>query len=71
MGITGSEKIRGLGWIWHRPKVTLRIGQPFYFPEMGHSLSKEQLLELTDTIMKHIAELLPEKYQGQYSEREV
>jgi 1-acyl-sn-glycerol-3-phosphate acyltransferase len=71
VSITGSERMRGLGWIWHRPGVTLKIGQPFYLPEMGHSLSKEQLSELTDNIMKHIAELLPEKYQGQYSEREV
>jgi 1-acyl-sn-glycerol-3-phosphate acyltransferase len=69
-GITGSERVRGMGWIWHRPKVTLTIGRPFYLPEIGHSLSKEQLLELTNQIMKHIAELLPENYKGQYSERE-
>ncbi len=70
IGITGTERIRGLGWIWFRPKITLNIGQIFKLPEMGHSLNKEQLSELTNIIMKHISELLPENYQGEYPIRE-
>jgi 1-acyl-sn-glycerol-3-phosphate acyltransferase len=66
VGITGSEKIRGLSWLWHRPKVVLNIGQPFHLPVRGHSLKKEQLEEFTDMIMDNIAGLLPEKYQGKY-----
>jgi 1-acyl-sn-glycerol-3-phosphate acyltransferase len=66
VGITGSEKIRGLSWLWHRPKVILNVGQPFLLPDRGPSLKKEQLEELTDIIMNHIAGLLPEQYQGNY-----
>jgi 1-acyl-sn-glycerol-3-phosphate acyltransferase len=67
VGITGSEAIRGFGWIWRRQKVTLTIGRPFYLPDAGHDLKKEQLPELTGFIMRNIAELLPEKQRGKYS----
>ncbi len=70
VGITGSETVHGVGWVWHRPKLAINIGQTFYLPDVGHSLSREQLTELTDIIMKHISELLPEKYQGEYARRE-
>jgi len=70
VGIAGSETILGLGWIWHRPKLTLNIGQPFNLPDVGHGLSREELMQFTDIIMQHISELLPEKYQGQYARRE-
>ena len=68
VGIIGSEKIRGgVGWIWHRPRVTLVIGQPFYLPVLEHGMKKGQLGESTEIIMKQIARLLPEKYRGGYS----
>jgi len=66
VGITGTERIRGLGWILRRPKVTLNIGQAFYLPRAGKSLTKRQLSEYTDVIMHNIAELLPEAYRGDY-----
>ncbi len=67
VAITGSEKIRGKEWLFHRSQVTITIGEPFFLPEIGHTLKKEQLSELTDYIMGRIAALLPEKFQGQYS----
>jgi 1-acyl-sn-glycerol-3-phosphate acyltransferase len=70
IGITGTEKIKGLGWIWSRPKISFVVGQPFELPDYGKALKKEQLNEYTDIIMYHIAELLPKKYQGQYTIRE-
>jgi 1-acyl-sn-glycerol-3-phosphate acyltransferase len=69
VGITGTEKIRGLSWIWRRPKINIVIGKPFQLPENQHPLTREKLAENTDLIMRHIAELLPEKYQGQYPVR--
>jgi 1-acyl-sn-glycerol-3-phosphate acyltransferase len=66
VGITGSEKIHGVGWIWHRPEIHFVIGNPFQLPESGDALTRERLTEYTELIMKHIAELLPEKYRGQY-----
>jgi 1-acyl-sn-glycerol-3-phosphate acyltransferase len=66
VGITGSEMMRGFDWIWRRPRVTIVIGRPFYLPETGHALTKTRLSEYTGIIMQHIAELLPEKYRGEY-----
>jgi 1-acyl-sn-glycerol-3-phosphate acyltransferase len=67
IGITGSEKIRGLGWIWHRPELNLVIGKPFYLPENRKGPNREQLAQNTDIIMGNIAELLSEQYQGEYA----
>lgn len=70
VGITGSERIRGISWVLRRPKVTLNIGRTFDLPNRGYSLTREQLMELTGIIMNHISELLPEKYHGEYAIRE-
>ena len=67
VAITGSEKIRGKEWLFHRPSVIINIGEPFTLPDLGHTLKKEQLVELTDIIMSRIAVLLPEKNRGQYT----
>ncbi len=67
VSITGSERIRGKEWLFHRPHVVVTIGEPFYLPEIGHTLRKDQLKELTEIIMGKISVLLPEKYKGQYS----
>lgn len=66
VAITGTEKIHGLGWIWHRPEIHLVIGQPFELPDTHKALTRGKLEEYTNLTMKHIAELLPEKYRGQY-----
>jgi 1-acyl-sn-glycerol-3-phosphate acyltransferase len=67
VGITGTEVIKGLGWLWRRPKVTVDIGIPFYLPQIDAKISKEKTLELTERVMRSIAELLPLKYQGIYA----
>jgi 1-acyl-sn-glycerol-3-phosphate acyltransferase len=70
VAITGSEKIRGFKWVLSRPRVSMKIGQAFYLPTVGSSLTRKQLGELTEVIMKHIVDLLPADYHGQYSRRE-
>jgi 1-acyl-sn-glycerol-3-phosphate acyltransferase len=71
IGIIGSEVIRGYGWIWRRPKVTMVIGRPFYLPGPEPALKKEQLPESSRMIMQNIAALLPEKQRGEYSGLEI
>jgi len=66
IGITGTESIDGLGWLLHRPKVVVNIGQTFTLPRKKGKLTKEELAEYTDTIMERIAELLPPEYIGRY-----
>jgi 1-acyl-sn-glycerol-3-phosphate acyltransferase len=70
VGITGTEEIDRRGWIFRRPRITVRIGKPFYLPASGAKKSKEELAEHTELIMRRIAELLPPHYRGVYGEGE-
>ncbi len=66
VGITGTEKIRGIAWLLRRPKVVINIGQPFSLPPASSKLTKVELAGLTNSIMARIAELLPLEYRGHY-----
>jgi len=67
VGINGTEKIKGVAWILHRPRITVNIGHPFYLPSVNSKLTKVELAEFTNSIMEHIAELLPPQYRGNYA----
>jgi len=67
VGITGTEQIRGLGWLFRRPHLTVNIGRPFLLPPMEGKLSREKLVEYTEQIMRRIAGLLPPEYRGVYA----
>ena len=69
VGITGTEKIKGVAWLLHRPKITVNIGPPFHLPPASSKLTKVELAKLTNYIMGRIAELLPLKYRGNYAEQ--
>ena len=69
VGITGSEKIKGAAWLLRRPRIMVNIGHPFSPPPGNSRLAKEGLAELTNSIMSHIAELLPPEYRGNYAKR--
>ena len=71
VGIIGTERIRGLTWLLRRPQITVNIGQPFYLPPVSSKLTKAKLIELTNLMMGHIAELLPLEYRGEYGGKEV
>ena len=66
IGITGTEKIKGLTWWLRRPKITVNIGCPFSLPLVNGKLTRVELTRLTHSIMEHIAELLPAEYRGDY-----
>jgi len=66
VGISGTEKIHGLKWIPHRPKIVVNIGKPFRLPNPNGRISKEELCQCTESIMTHIAALLPAEYRGTY-----
>jgi len=71
VGIIGTEKIKGVAWVLHRPQITVNIGHPFYPPSVDGKLTKDELARLTSYIMERIAELLPSEYQGNYARKEV
>lgn len=70
IGITGTEHLK---WpmLFFRPflgpRVTITFGEPFYPPKVERITTQAARLA-TDDIMRHIAELLPESYQGVYRE---
>ncbi len=70
VGITGTEKIRGIAWLLRRPRITVNIGHPFYLPPASSKLTKGELAESTNYIMERLAELLPQEYRGNYAGKE-
>ena len=69
IGIFGTEQIRGIGWIWRRPRISLNIGRPFTLPPIEGRPTKYELAKLTDVIMEHVTEILPAEYHGYYRAR--
>ena len=63
-GISGSENVKGPGFIWQRPSITVTIGQPFSLPRNEGKPTREQLVQATNLIMGHVAEVLPPGYRG-------
>jgi 1-acyl-sn-glycerol-3-phosphate acyltransferase len=66
VGIAGTDKIKGISWLWKRPRIIVNIGKPFTLPPNSGRMSKSQMELLTTQLMKEIAALLPPEYQGAY-----
>ncbi len=63
VGISGSEQVKGLGFIARRPRITVRIGRSFILPSGDNNrLNRPGLNQHSSLIMKRIAELLPSTY---------
>jgi len=68
IGITGTENVSGISWLWHRPLMTVNIGKPFILPPFEGRPTKYELSKLTDVIMEHISAVLPADYCGHSSQ---
>jgi 1-acyl-sn-glycerol-3-phosphate acyltransferase len=66
VGISGTERLKGISWLWRRPGIVINIGQPFKLPSVDGRLTKSQMRLLTDLIMHGIAVLLPAENRGVY-----
>ena len=69
VGITGTEKLENPLKMLGRPRITVKIGRPFYLPPVSGKLTRTQVNESSHYIMERVAELLPVKYQGIYARR--
>jgi 1-acyl-sn-glycerol-3-phosphate acyltransferase len=73
VAITGSQRLQ-LPWFFlragRRYDVTLTFGEPFLLPKPPR-LNTEATSAATGEIMRRIAALLPESYQGYYGSRPV
>jgi 1-acyl-sn-glycerol-3-phosphate acyltransferase len=70
VGIVGTDKIKGISWLWKRPGIVVNIGKPFKLPPTYSKMSKSQMQLLTTQLMKEIAALLPPEYRGAYGKHE-
>lgn len=69
LGIIGTDQaFRTLFLKFRRPKLTLRIGEPFKLAPLDENLRSASLRENTDEIMCRIANLLPSRYWGYYAD---
>lgn len=66
VGIIGTRQLTGKWWPFHRPKIAFNIGKPFMLECTTEKPDKDEIAKLTNDIMMHIAELLPEEYHGRY-----
>ena len=69
VGISGSEQMEGVASILNRPRVTVTIGRPFLLSAVGGRRTRLRLAQDSESIMEHIAVLLPESYRGEYGHR--
>ena len=67
VGISGSEQVRGMSFIFRRPRIKVSIGRPFVLPQSGNTADHLLLSKHSDLIMEHIAEVLPDGYRGSYN----
>ncbi|MFC1947520.1 lysophospholipid acyltransferase family protein [Chloroflexota bacterium] len=71
VAITGTEKLAGWSWLYHRYPILIRFGQPFNLPQSDAKRTRDTLDESTRIIMEQIAALLPVKYRGVYGSQDI
>lgn len=67
VGIFGTEKINVYWKKLRRPQINVRVGAPYYLPEIDKHNRQAWLDRNTDEIMCRIAVLLPPEYRGYYA----
>ncbi len=65
VAIWGSEKV----FKEFRPRVTICYGNPMVFKPRGAKITREDIDETTDQVMRSIASMLPPEYRGVYAEQ--
>jgi 1-acyl-sn-glycerol-3-phosphate acyltransferase len=68
VGMSGTERMKGVTWLFQRPEITINIGKPFFLSSGDGKPSKADLTGLSHLVMRHIAEQLPTTYRGGYME---
>lgn len=51
-----------------RPRVTIRFGEPMILQPKGNKITREDIDEATEQVMRRIASMLPPEYRGVYAE---
>ena len=64
VAIAGSERILKR----FRPRVTISYGEPMILTPKGTKITREDIDEATEQVMRKIASMLPPQYRGVYGE---
>ncbi|HEY62245.1 MAG TPA: 1-acyl-sn-glycerol-3-phosphate acyltransferase [Anaerolineae bacterium] len=67
LAITGTENAESKILRLQRPRITVKIGEPFILPPINKENRTRDLQQNTDEIMCRIAVLLPPAYRGVYA----
>ena len=67
IGISNSDRFQDNLLHLRRTTFRVNIGPPFELPDLGHKPTIRELNALSELIMVHIANLLPEHYHGHYA----
>lgn len=51
-----------------RPRITISFGEPLILTPKGKKVTREDIEDATDQVMRHIASMLPPEYRGVYGE---
>lgn len=70
VGISGTDRIHGISWLWKRPHIVVKVGKSFKLPPTNSKMPKSQMQLLTTQLMGEISALLPPEYRGAYEKRE-
>jgi 1-acyl-sn-glycerol-3-phosphate acyltransferase len=65
--IAGSERILKS----FRPRVTISYGEPMVLTPKGKKITREDIDDATEQVMRKIASMLPPQYRGVYGEEHV
>ncbi len=67
VAIWGSENILKQ----FRPRVTISYGEPMVFKPKGAKMTREDIDNATEEVMRAIAAMLPPEYRGVYKEQQI
>ena len=51
-----------------RPRVTISFGEPMTLTPKGKKMTREDIEDATDQVMRRIASMMPPEYRGVYGE---
>ena len=69
VAVWGTENMKLPRDFFRRTSINVAYGEPFHLPKPAR-ITKQAVAEGTETIMRKIAELLPERYRGIYAGKE-
>ena len=68
IGISGQEKLHAEWKRFRRPRIVVRVGEPFVLPQVHGRHKTEQLQAMSDQVMCRIAALVHEDLRGVYAD---